>query len=689
MSRILPWVAVLTLAAPAGLAASAGTAHEGMSLQDVSQTQSVLDVRISPDASQVAFLRSRPRAPGKDDDGASWTELYLWERATGKIRPYITGEVSVRAIEFTPDGEGISFLDKRGTDKHPCLYVIPTHGGEARRALGGATGILSYSWNHDGTRVAYIAEEEESKETTSRQEKGFRARLYEEDLRARRVWIGSPFEEATEPRLLDLEGSAWSVAFSPMDDRAVVAVSPTARVDDQYMRQSVLVVDTVSGEVRTRLGHEGKLGEIRWSPDGQRVAAICAVDLHDPHPGRLMVCAAEGGVFEDIHPGLEGDVDQFAWQSPEALLSVESTGVFTAFRKRSLADGAPKDLMEVGGPALTAFSLSRDGQHGAFVGHTPTHPGELFVMSHGDSAPTRITHSNAWLEERRLAPQEVVTYRARDGLELQGLLLRPLDAEAGRRYPLILVVHGGPESHYDHGWLNRYSTPAQVAAARGFAVFFPNYRGSTGRGVEFSKLSQGDPAGKEFDDLVDGVDHLIATGLVDRDRVGVTGGSYGGYATGWCATRYSDRFAAGVMFVGISNKISKVGTTDIPDEEFLVHARKRPWDDWQFFLERSPIYHAENCKTPLLILHGEEDPRVNVGQSRELYRHIKLRGAAPVRLVLYPGEGHGNRKAAAQYDYSQRLLRWMEHYLMGPGGSPPDADLDDVPAAKEAAEPTS
>jgi dipeptidyl aminopeptidase/acylaminoacyl peptidase len=189
-------------------------------------------------------------------------------------------------------------------------------------------------------------------------------------------------------------------------------------------------------------------------------------------------------------------------------------------------------------------------------------------------------------------------------------------------------------------------------------------------------LSQADPAGKEFDDLIDGVDALIEAGLVDKDRVGVTGGSYGGYATGWCSTRYSDRFAAGVMFVGISNKISKVGTTDIANEEFYVHARKRPWDDWQFFLERSPIYYAGQCETPLLILHGEDDPRVNVGQSRELYRHVKLRGSAPVRLVLYPGEGHGNRRSAAQLDYSLRLMRWMSHFLKEPGGDAPAPELD-------------
>lgn len=270
-------------------------------------------------------------------------------------------------------------------------------------------------------------------------------------------------------------------------------------------------------------------------------------------------------------------------------------------------------------------------------------------------------------------------YRARDGLELEGILIRPLDAIPGRRYPLILAVHGGPESHMSNGWLTHYSNPGQVGAAQGFAVFYPNYRGSTGRGVAFSKLGQGDPAGAEFDDLVDTVDHLVSTGLVDPGRVGITGGSYGGCATAWASTFYTERFAAGVMFVGISDKISKLGTTDIANEEYLVHARKRPRENWQFFLERSPIYHATKSRTPLLILHGQEDPRVNPGQSLELYRYLKLHDNAPVRLVWYPGEEHGNRRAAARLDYNLRMMRWFRHYLQGDGGAAPDPDLEYQP----------
>jgi dipeptidyl aminopeptidase/acylaminoacyl peptidase len=273
-----------------------------------------------------------------------------------------------------------------------------------------------------------------------------------------------------------------------------------------------------------------------------------------------------------------------------------------------------------------------------------------------------------------LAKQSVVKYKARDGLEIEGLLISPLNASGPA--PTLLTVHGGPESHYDDGWLTYYSLPGQVAAAKGYAVFYPNYRGSTGRGVEYAKSSQGDPAGKEFEDLIDAVDYLIEAGVTAKDKVGVTGGSYGGYATAWLTTRYTDRFAAGVMFVGISDKISKVGTTDIPDEEYLVHARKRPWDAWEFFAERSPIRYVEQARTPLLIMHGKEDPRVHPTQSMELFRFLKVLDQTPVRLVLYPGEGHGNRNAAARYDYNLRMLRWFDTYLMNSGAEKPEVEID-------------
>lgn len=280
------------------------------------------------------------------------------------------------------------------------------------------------------------------------------------------------------------------------------------------------------------------------------------------------------------------------------------------------------------------------------------------------------------MSEIRFAKQETIRWKAGDGVELEGILIYPLDHVSGTRYPMIMSVHGGPESHEPDGWLTTYSRPGQVAAARGMFVFYPNYRGSTGRGSEFAKLGQGDAAGKEFKDLIDGIDALFEKGLVDRNKVGITGGSYGGYASAWGSTYYSHRFAASVMFVGISDNVSKIGTTDIPEEMFLVHHKKRLWDDWNYFLERSPIRYVERNQTPTLILHGKEDPRVHPSQSLELHRHLKTLGKAPVRLVLYEGEGHGNKKAASKFDYNLRMIQWMEHFLLHDNKTAPPLEID-------------
>ncbi|MCL6567210.1 MAG: S9 family peptidase [Acidobacteriia bacterium] len=658
------------LVGPAGLAQSALTPH------DVARLRNVASAEISPDGRHIAYVLSVPRIPFEEPDGPAWAELHVADTA-GHSRPFVTGPVNVGSIAWTRDGKGISFLARRSGDRARALYVIPLDGGEARKILEHETNITAYSWSPDGRRVAFLAADAIPEAKRKLREQGFNQEIYEEDVPYVRVWIAEP-GSAAKPRQLNLPGSAHDVAWSPTGDQLAVVLAPTPLVDDSLIRKRLHIVRLAGHEVAAvrKVENPGKLGKVVWSPDGRRLAMISAAEIHDPAEGRLMVVDAATGQFRDLLPGYLGHVADVAWQDNDTLMFLGDEGVWTTFNEIRADGSGRKTILPAGGVILTGFSLSRDGTAAALLGQSPEHPAELFTMKHGDAAPRRLTNSNPWLAERRLARQEVVRYRARDGLELEGLLIRPLDEQPGTRYPLILVVHGGPEAHFRNGWLTSYSNPGQMAAGRGFAVFYPNYRGSTGRGVAFSQLSQGDPAGKEFDDLVDAVDHLIATGLVDRNKVGITGGSYGGYASAWGATYYSERFAASVMFVGISDEISKLGTTDIPWEMYYVHFRYWPWEKWQHMLERSPIYHTGKSRTPTLILGGTDDPRVHPSQSLEMYRYLKLRSQAPVRLVRYPGEEHGNRRAASRLDYSLRMLQWMEHYLKGPGGSPPPIELD-------------
>ena len=211
--------------------------------------------------------------------------------------------------------------------------------------------------------------------------------------------------------------------------------------------------------------------------------------------------------------------------------------------------------------------------------------------------------------------------------------------------------------------MTRYSEPAQALAGKGYAVFLPNYRASTGYGLAFALAGYNDAAGKEFDDIADGIDYLVSAGVADKARVGLTGGSYGGYAAAWFASRYTEKVRAVCMFVGISDLTSKRLTTDIPYEELYVHSGKRIDDMWQQSLERSPAYWAHQSRTAVLILGGAADTRVYPGQSIEFYRLLTMNDHPAVRLVQYPGEGHGNAKQPGRADVLYRLLDWFDWYV--------------------------
>jgi dipeptidyl aminopeptidase/acylaminoacyl peptidase len=656
------------------LAASA-RAQELFGPEHVAKVRFVAAAEIAPDGKHVAYVLDVPRRPFADKDGNAWAELHVVEVASGTSRGYVTGDVNVSAIAWTHDGSGVSFLAKRGSDEFTSLYIIPLAGGEARKVLSHGSNITGYSWSPDGKRIAFTATTPQSKEKKELTDKGFTAEIYEEDVQPVRIWVGAP-DSAKPARQIDIAGSASELHWAPVGSRIAVALAPTPLVDDHIMHRRIFVIDVDKPEKSIALKNPGKIGHLAWSPDGKHIALLSGADIHDPAEGRLTVSSADGGGWRDLIPNFLGDVQAVAWKDNETLRYVTAEGCYSAYGEVKRDGTGRRTIVATGGPILNDFSLTEDGATAAFVCDSPEHPNEVYVLGPKDKQPRRLTHSNAWMKSMRFAKQEVVKHKARDGLELEGILIRPLDEKPGQRYPLILTVHGGPEAHVSNGWVTRYSLPGQVGAARGFAVFYPNYRGSTGRGVAFCIMGQRDAAGKEFDDLVDAVDHLVGIGLVDTKKVGVTGGSYGGYASAWCATYHTKRFAASVMFVGLSNNISKVGTTDIPYEMNLVHHRKWLWDDWSYFERSSPIKYVQQAQTPILILHGKNDTRVHPEQSMQLYRHLKVLGKVPVRLVLYPGEGHGNRRASSRYDYNLRLMQWMEHYLKGPGGDPPKFEIE-------------
>ena len=311
----------------------------------------------------------------------------------------------------------------------------------------------------DGRWLAFLASDKQDGDREGLKKQGFNQEIFEEEPVFTRLHIadlesgGGPGER--EVRTLDIEGSLRSVQFSPDGQRLLVSVTPTPLVDDSYVARRLQVVDR-DGRATARIETEGKLGRAAWSPDGRHIALVGSVDQNDPAPGRLMVVGADGGAPRDLLPGLEAHVATFDWQDAGTLAYVADIGTESEVAAISVDGSDQRTLLAAGNVVVQSIDAASSGKV-AVVAHTPQHPPELYTLA-GDAGATRRTTSNAWLADLRLAEQTVVKYRARDGLELEGILIYPLDHERGRRYPLILVVHGGRKPHDQNGWLTGYSS---------------------------------------------------------------------------------------------------------------------------------------------------------------------------------------------------------------------------------------
>lgn len=680
MKKILLFIGLAAFSSMASVKAKAAQ-EKGLTLEDIAKIESVNSANVSPDGKWIAYTQSKKREPYVDDDGPAWSELYV-KPVGGEAKPFIMGKVNIGSVHWSKDSKRIYYIAMRNDDTFAGIYSIAVDGGESQKVVGIKNNILSYTLNKKGDKLVFIAPEEVPEHTEKLVLKGFQAKVYEEDIQDVHAWLYPLNKDKAEPSKLEIEGSVVSATFSPVNDQLLVQVSPTPLIDDIYMKKSLQVIDLES-DVVADFQTEGKQGKAIWSTDGKQVAFLGANDYNDPTAGALYVGnVSDGKVFKKVK-NTDSHVMDIAWHDDDLIYiehkGLESRVVKTALKRR-IAD---RVVVDYGNGIQRGLSVANSGAL-YVLADAAKHPRELFAVT--AAGMKRLTNSNPWLDDIELAKQEAFEYEARDGLKLQGVLVYPLDYEEGESYPMVAYIHGGPESHRSNGWNTSYASPIQAMSAQGYFAFIPNYRGSTGRGDEFARLDQHAYADPEFTDILDGKLALVEKGMVDSDKVGITGGSYGGYATAWSATKLSDHYAAAVMFVGISNQLSKFGTTDIPNEMNAVHARAWPWDDYQWMLETSPIYHVKNAKTPLLIMHGDSDTRVHPSQSMELYRYIKTLGQAPVRLVLYPGEGHGNQKAAGQYDYSVRMQRWMNHYLKGDGGEPPVYDLKHEKKLEEVSE---
>ncbi len=665
-------VSVLAVAALAPTTAESQEARV-LTPRDVATMKSVTGVFPSPDGSRVAFTRSEPRGP-EDAPGGAYISLFMLAGNHGP-RPLVTGPRSVGGVAWHPGGELLTFLDRRDGDSGRQLYALSMAGGEAHRIFEAEDGISQYRWRPDGMAVAFTATIPAPAGRAAARSAGFDQRVYDEDDSSFGLFVWD--HDTGEIRLYELPGSVIDLEWSPDGGVMALAVAPTSGVDDAMMFKRIRILDMASGRVQATVQNPGKLGGMAFSPDGSQLAYIGAADPRDSHAGMLFMVGSGGGDPRSLTPGWKGMAHSLEWQDQHTIRARISRGIQSAVSDFDVRDGTWSDL-----PGLDmAFGSVHTAGSSVFATVSgPTHPSEVYIFD--GTEWSRQSDSNPWMENVSLTAQETYTFEARDGLEIEGVLLYPAGFVEGTRYPLVIVAHGGPESHYNNQWVTGYNTWGQLLSSGGYFVWYPNYRASTGRGVEFAKADHGDPMGGEFEDHLDAIDHFVERGWVDRDRVGVGGGSYGGYTAAWAATRHTEHFAAAVSFVPITHVPTKWLTSDIPWEFYYVHYEE-VWptdeDQWDFLSSRSPLTYAANARTPLLLAGGTADPRVHPSQPFMLYRAVEASTDTPVRYIQYPGEGHGNRVSTHRYDYMLRALRWFDHYLRPGdhrGDAPPPVDVD-------------
>ena len=634
--------------------------QQALTPEIVVSLKSIGSVTIDPVGKNIAYILRTPRG-AEEETGGAFAELFVIPAAGGAAKQFTFKPTGVSAPQWSPDGKWIYFTARRKEkDEHNEVYRIAVDGGEAEQISKSSNGVRQYLLSPDGKWIAYVMSDAQNETEKKAAKLGNDVNTVDKNFKQHRLYVQAV--SGSESKAISGERSVWDFDWSPDASQLVFQASATPATDDSYMFKKIyLVAREGNSASRVLTETQGKLGNLAWSPDGKNLAFNAGVDETDPAAGSIFVVPASGGSAKNLSENYEGTVLWVDWLDAATLIFSATERSHTALNTMPAIGGARKALIS-SGYAFANASTTADGKTFALAMSAFNHTSEAFVGNIATKKTTRLTNTNAELDQTKFSGAKEISWKAKDGLEITGLLMLPYDYQAGKKYPCLVQIHGGPESAYVEGWTTNYVTWSELLAARGYVVFSPNYRGSTGRGVAYAKADHKDLGGKEFDDVLDGLDFLAKQGYVDLERVGIGGFSYGGYFSAWAATRHSEHFKAASMGAGIANWLSFTGTSDIPKENSMVHWNLDVYKNMPLVWDRSPMAHVEKSQTALLISHGDKDDRVPLGQGWEIYTAMKLLGKT-VEFDIYPREAHGFGERNHQLFSIKRNLEWFEKYV--------------------------
>ena len=630
-----------------------------MTFSDALAVRSLSDARLSPNGQQVVYV-----VGGADlVTNAAVSDLWMVASVGGSPRRLTTSVKPDFHPEWSPDGQRIAFLSARG-DAPPQVYVMSPFGGEAEVLTEAKSGVSDFSWSPDGSRIAFITVQPPSPEEEAKAKEKNDAVVVDQNFKHTRLVV----IDVTTRKAAEVVSRDWEVSdpqWSPDGKQIAYTVVPTSRADDNA-RSDIWVVDLASGSQRKLLENAGPDRSPRWSPDGRHIAYNTR-EATAPYTAipRLEILPSSGGASRRVV------ADGFPYQAGSATWSPDGNTLYFMAQVRATtqlfsvaaAGGSPVQLTNVVGTIAGDPSISRDGTTMAYVSSGLQRPAEVQLSAVRDARNARtLTSHNAATAALALGQGETLVWKSTDGFQVEGLLIYPVGYTPGKRYPTMVLVHGGPTGAWMQSFPSDwYEGAAHVWAGRGWAVFYPNPRGSTGYGEKFQLANIKDWGGGDYRDIQTGVDELVRRGIADPEKLAQSGWSYGGYLTAWTLTQ-TNRFKAVMVGAGLTNMYSMYGTNDLQTYlEGLFGGD--PYQSRAQYDRASAMTYINKASTPTLILHGAVDTRVPVGQAQELYTGLK-KMKVPVELVFFPREPHGLGEPRHMLDKLEREYSWFARYVL-------------------------
>ncbi len=652
MKRVIALVVVLL----STFAVAAAQSKRPMTFEDVLAVKNLSDTQVSPDGRWVAYVLTQ--ADMKED--AADADLWLASTSGGEPVRLTTSKKNDTQPRWSPDGKRLAFISAR--EEKAQIFLISPFGGEAEKLTESKSGVLSFQWSPDGKRIAYVAQQEPTPEEEKRLKDKDDAQVVDKNFKFTRVSvIDLQTKKASE--LVKGDFAAGDPQWSPDGRSIAYTTTPTPKADDGSLTD-IWVVDVDSGKQRRLVNNDGPDSSPRWSPDGRWIAFLTRDATHGQlGQSKLAVVSSEGGTPHELAPAFKSQAGPATWSADGKDLYFNAS-VRTGNQLFSVpaSGGEARQLSNMTG-VMSQASFSKDRRTIAFTRSDVQNPPEVYVAtSLALSGPVKLSDHNAQVRELALGASEVVRWKSKDGMEVEGLVIYPVGYDRTRRYPTVALIHGGPSGVWTESFPASWSNFGHVWAGKGWVAFYPNVRGSSAYGEKFLLANVRDWGGGDYEDIQSGLDNLVAKGVADPDRLAQSGWSYGGYMTAWTLTQ-TTRFKAVMVGAGLTNMYSMYSTNDL-QRVLEGYFGGEPWNDTEFYWRKSAMAFIKKANTPTLILHGAADTRVPVGQAQELYMGLR-KNSVPVELVFFPREPHGLQEPRHQLDKMRREYAWFSKYVLG------------------------